>query len=90
MAWTTPELPLHEDRQALRTSSTIGGIGTQICNFSIAKGSRSRFFLMIPCDTTACPGDYKRTALGSQSSSVLIDWNDFGVSSAVRAGKAVS
>ncbi|GBM37775.1 hypothetical protein AVEN_25887-1 [Araneus ventricosus] len=48
---------------------------------------RSRFFLMIPCDVTACRGDYERTALGSQSSSELIDWNDFGVSSAVRAGK---
>ncbi|GBO09863.1 hypothetical protein AVEN_182244-1 [Araneus ventricosus] len=34
---------------------------------------------MIPCDVTACQGDYKRTGLRSQSSSELIDWNDFGV-----------
>ncbi|GBM34116.1 hypothetical protein AVEN_107683-1 [Araneus ventricosus] len=34
---------------------------------------------MIPCDVTACQRSYKRTALGSQSSNELIDWNDFGV-----------
>ncbi|GBM98202.1 hypothetical protein AVEN_268132-1 [Araneus ventricosus] len=39
-----------------------------------------------PCDVTACRGEYIRAALGSESS-VLIDWNDFGVSSAVRARK---
>ncbi|GBM33057.1 hypothetical protein AVEN_126059-1 [Araneus ventricosus] len=42
---------------------------------------------MIPCDVTARRGDYKRAALGSQRESVLIHWNDFGVSSAVRARK---
>ncbi|GBO24554.1 hypothetical protein AVEN_257524-1 [Araneus ventricosus] len=41
-----------------------------------------------PCDVTACRREYIRTALGSEGA--LIDWNDFGVSSAVRAGKPVS
>ncbi|GBN08626.1 hypothetical protein AVEN_151624-1 [Araneus ventricosus] len=41
---------------------------------------------MIPCDVTANWGEYKRTVLESQRS-VLIDWNDFGVSSAVQAGQ---
>ncbi|GBN22686.1 hypothetical protein AVEN_221989-1, partial [Araneus ventricosus] len=39
-----------------------------------------------PCDVTACWGEYLRAELGSESS-VLIDWNDFGVSSAERAGE---
>ncbi|GBM48283.1 hypothetical protein AVEN_98032-1 [Araneus ventricosus] len=30
---------------------------------------------MIPCDVRTCRGDYKRTVLGSQIRSVLIDWN---------------
>ncbi|GBN99755.1 hypothetical protein AVEN_140080-1 [Araneus ventricosus] len=39
-----------------------------------------------PCDVTACREEYIRAALGSERC-VLIDWNDFGVSSAVRAGE---
>ncbi|GBN27335.1 hypothetical protein AVEN_21558-1 [Araneus ventricosus] len=38
-------------------------------------GAKIQFFQMIPCDVTACWRDYKKTVLGSQSSSVLIDWN---------------
>ncbi|GBM99115.1 hypothetical protein AVEN_60461-1 [Araneus ventricosus] len=41
--------------------------------FSISLlGDEIRIFQIIPCDVTACTGDYKRTVLGSQSSSVLI------------------
>ncbi|GBO41333.1 hypothetical protein AVEN_80491-1, partial [Araneus ventricosus] len=57
-------------------------------------GPRSGFIQTIPCDVSACQGDYKRTVLRLQSSSsVLIDWdrlwsaNVFGVLSAVRASK---
>ncbi|GBN03682.1 hypothetical protein AVEN_60914-1 [Araneus ventricosus] len=39
-----------------------------------------------PSDVTACRGEYIRAALGSESGG-LIHWNDFGVSSAVRARK---
>ncbi|GBM00467.1 hypothetical protein AVEN_111703-1 [Araneus ventricosus] len=39
-----------------------------------------------PCDVTACRGEYIKTALRSECN-VLIDWNDIGVSSAVRARK---
>ncbi|GBM58696.1 hypothetical protein AVEN_256470-1 [Araneus ventricosus] len=39
-----------------------------------------------PCDVTACRGEYLRAALVSERG-VLIDWNDFGVSSTVRARK---
>ncbi|GBM37475.1 hypothetical protein AVEN_90837-1, partial [Araneus ventricosus] len=42
-----------------------------------------------PCDIMACRGEYLRAALGSERC-VLINWNDFGVSSAVRARKPVS
>ncbi|GBN55493.1 hypothetical protein AVEN_189114-1 [Araneus ventricosus] len=40
-------------------------------------GPRSGFIQMIPCDVTACRGDFKRTVLGSQrigNSSVLINF----------------
>ncbi|GBN88789.1 hypothetical protein AVEN_72334-1 [Araneus ventricosus] len=64
-------------------------------DFSIRAG----FIQMIPCDVTACRGDYKRIVLGSQNnSSLLSDWDRlwsanafeeslFGVLSAVRASK---
>ncbi|GBM63657.1 hypothetical protein AVEN_253124-1 [Araneus ventricosus] len=39
-----------------------------------------------PFDVTTFRGEYLRAALGSERR-VLIDWNDFGVSSAVRAGE---
>ncbi|GBM80121.1 hypothetical protein AVEN_186363-1 [Araneus ventricosus] len=61
--------------------------------FSISLlGADIQIFQMTPCDVTACRGDYKRTVLGSQSSSsVLIDWdrlwNLFGDLSAVRASQ---
>ncbi|GBM43124.1 hypothetical protein AVEN_148693-1 [Araneus ventricosus] len=41
-----------------------------------------------PSDVTACWGEYLRAALGSKRC-VLIDWNDFVVSSAVQARKPV-
>ncbi|GBM49790.1 hypothetical protein AVEN_266125-1 [Araneus ventricosus] len=39
-----------------------------------------------PCDFAACRGEYIRAALGSERA-LLFHWNDFGVSSVVRARK---
>ncbi|GBL95185.1 hypothetical protein AVEN_253517-1 [Araneus ventricosus] len=39
-----------------------------------------------PCDVTACRGEYIRAGLGSRRG-VLVHWNDFGVSSALRGRK---